>query len=132
MQTADILILLLPTGYTSNLLLPTGYTSNLLLPTGYTSNLLLPTGYTSNLLMQTWVLQSCVLLLTSTQSAPPYWGAGLVQVLKRSWVPPPHVTVQVPQEPQEAHRPSTTKNNQFPLYCPPYEIQMLHTDEIQM
>ena len=63
--------------------------------------------------MQTWVLQSCVLFPAPEQSAPPYWGEGLEQLRKRSWDPPPHVTVQEPQLSQVAQAPSTAKNTQI-------------------
>lgn len=57
--------------------------------------------------MHIWVLQSCVLVELPGQLAPPYWGVGLLHVRVRSCVPPPQVTVHVPQLPHEAQLPST-------------------------
>lgn len=59
------------------------------------------------LLGQWCVLQACDDPLLPGQAAPPYWGAGFVHVRDRVWEPPPHVTVQVPQDPQVAQTPST-------------------------
>lgn len=62
-----------------------------------------------HVLMQTCVLQSWVFVVAPTHSAPPYCGAGFVHVLSLSCVPPPHVTVHVPQEPQLLNPPSTVR-----------------------
>ena len=43
------------------------------------------------------------------QGAPPWAGAGLVQVLSLCCIPPPQVTEQVFQDPQVAQLPSTEK-----------------------
>ena len=61
------------------------------------------------LLGQCCVLQACDDPLLPGQAAPPYWGAGFVHVRDRVCEPPPHVTVQVTQLPQEAQLPSTVK-----------------------
>lgn len=63
----------------------------------------------AHVLMQTCVLQSWVFVVAPTHSAPPYCGAGFVHVLSLSCVPPPHVTVHVPQEPQLLNPPSTVR-----------------------
>ena len=47
------------------------------------------------------------------QSAPPYCGAGLEQLRDLVWIPPPQVTVQVPQLAQDAQLPSTKEFNSF-------------------
>ena len=57
--------------------------------------------------MQTCVLQAWLWLVAPEQRAPPYCGAGLEQLRVRTWVPPPHVTVQVPHDPQFEKPPST-------------------------
>ena len=60
--------------------------------------------------MQTCVLQSWFSDVFPTQGAPPYSGAGLVQLRVRTCVPPPHDTVHVPQDPQVDKPPSTKKH----------------------
>lgn len=62
-----------------------------------------------NLLGQLWVLHVCEDVDMSGQSAPPYCGAGLLHVRVLDWIPPPQVTVQLPQLPQAAQLPSTVK-----------------------
>ena len=69
-----------------------------------------------DVLGQWCVLQSCEDPSLPGQSAPLYWGAGFVHVRDRVWVPPPHVTVQVPQLPHAAHTPSTTNKIRCMLY----------------
>jgi len=46
---------------------------------------------------------SLVSILSPTQSLPPLAGAGLVHVLDRDWLPPPHVTEQDPHGFQSDH-----------------------------
>ena len=69
-----------------------------------------------DVLGQWCVLQSCEDPSLPGQSAPLYWGAGFVHVRDRVWVPPPHVTVQVPQLPHAAHTPSTANKIRCMLY----------------
>lgn len=57
--------------------------------------------------MQTWVLHDCVSRPLLAHAAPLYCGAGFVHDRVRSCVPPPQVTVQVPQDVQVVHAPST-------------------------
>ena len=71
---------------------------------------------TMDVLGQWCVLQSCEDPSLPGQSAPLYWGAGFVHVRDRVWVPPPHVTVQVPQLPHAAHTPSTANKIRCMLY----------------
>lgn len=60
-----------------------------------------------HLLGQCCVLQACDDPLLPGHAAPPYCGAGFVHVRDRVCEPPPHVTVQIPQDPQLAQTPST-------------------------
>lgn len=60
--------------------------------------------------MHIWVLQSWELVELPAQGAPPWAGAGLVQVLSLCCIPPPQVTEQVFQDPQVAQLPSTEKD----------------------
>lgn len=60
------------------------------------------------LLGQLWVLHVRDDEEKSAQAAPPYCGAGAEQVRALDWMPPPHVTVQLPQLPHAAQFPSTT------------------------
>ena len=53
------------------------------------------------------VLQSLVSELSPTQSAPPFAGAGFVQVLVLVWVPPPHSAEHSDQSPKSVYPPST-------------------------
>ena len=56
------------------------------------------------LVLQVW---DCKLL--PWQSTPPLLGGGFVQVLKRVWTPPPHVTLHLPQTSHSDHPPLTKK-----------------------
>jgi hypothetical protein len=60
-----------------------------------------------SLLGQLWVLHLLDDEEKSAQAAPPYCGAGAVQVRDLDWTPPPHVTVQLPQLFHDAQFPST-------------------------
>ena len=55
------------------------------------------------------MLQACEEPAVPGQLAPPYCGAGFEHVRDRVCVPPPHVTVHVPQLVHVAHAPSTEK-----------------------
>lgn len=67
------------------------------------------------LLGQWCVLQDCWLDAAPEHCNPPYCGAGLVQDLVRSWVPPPHVTVQVSQLDHDVYPPLTMRNENIIL-----------------
>ena len=59
------------------------------------------------------MLHVCDEVEKSGQSAPPYCGAGLEQVRDLVWIPPPQVTVQVPQLAQDAQLPSTAERHRY-------------------
>lgn len=84
-----------------------------------------------HVLMQTCVLQSWVFVVAPTHSAPPYCGAGFVHVLCLSCVPPPHVTVHVPQEPQLLNPPSTVRKRE-PHYIMDVGWRCFWNDSIKM
>ena len=56
---------------------------------------------------QFWLLQLWLSEDDPEQSAPPYWGAGLVHVLVLDCVPPPHSTEQDSHDEKELHPPAT-------------------------
>ena len=56
---------------------------------------------------QEFSLQACVSSTFPLHSLPPCSGVGLVQVLERFWVPPPHSLLQVLQSPYSLHPPCT-------------------------
>ena len=53
------------------------------------------------------VLQLCASTLSPAQQWPPFAGGGLVQVLLRSFIPPPHGTLHSLQSPKSLHPPCT-------------------------
>ena len=59
------------------------------------------------------MLHSLVLELSPTQSAPPFAGAGFVQVLDLIWVPPPHSAEQSDQAPKSLYPPSTAEGTSW-------------------
>ena len=56
---------------------------------------------------QSSVLQLCTSTLSPAQHWPPFAGGGLVQVLLRSFIPPPHGTLHSLQSPKSLHPPCT-------------------------
>ena len=56
---------------------------------------------------QSSVLQLCASTLSPAQHWPPFAGGGLVQFLLRSFIPPPHGTLQSLQSPKLLHPPCT-------------------------
>ena len=63
------------------------------------------------------VLHSLVSMLSPTQSAPPFAGAGFVQVLDLVWIPPSQSSEHSDQSPKSVYPPSTVRMNVSEIKC---------------